>query len=146
MGIDNPALVDTNALVYAVNPSSPQHESAKNLWMKGLNGEIPLCVSPQIFLEFFSTVTNPTRFDPPRRPEEAIQEIRKYLLSSLLLIFPTEDTLERLLGLAEKHMVKAQEMFDLQLIATMLSNGVDRIYTYNVEHFKPFDKIEVLSP
>ena len=82
----------------------------------------------------------------PRSPEEAIEEIEKYLSSSLTLIFPGEEITERILDLCRIHPVKGQAIFDLQLVATMLANGIKQIYTYNVDHFKPFDKIEVLTP
>ncbi len=36
--------------------------------------------------------------------------------------------------------------FDCVLVATMQTNGVRRIYTYNRQHFTPFPDIEVLTP
>jgi hypothetical protein len=39
-----------------------------------------------------------------------------------------------------------QEIFDLQLVATMLSNNVSRLYTYNKDDFIKFKEIEVLTP
>jgi hypothetical protein len=37
-------------------------------------------------------------------------------------------------------------VFDLQLAATMLGNGVGKIYTVNRSDFEPFEEIEVLEP
>ena len=38
------------------------------------------------------------------------------------------------------------EIFNLQLVATMLSNSVTRLYTYNQSDFSQFKEIEVLLP
>lgn len=69
------SLVDTNVLVYAVNPLSNNHEAARSLWQSGLNGEARLCVCPQILFEFYSVVTNPKRFSPARTVAEAVAEV-----------------------------------------------------------------------
>jgi len=34
----------------------------------------------------------------------------------------------------------------MQLVATVLSNGVERIYTYNKSDFEQFTEIEALTP
>ena len=54
--------------------------------------------------------------------------------------------LEGILDLLKKYKVTKQEIFDLQLVATMLSNNVTRLYTYNKDDFIKFKEIEVLSP
>jgi predicted nucleic acid-binding protein len=48
--------------------------------------------------------------------------------------------------LAEKHGVTGADIFDLQLVATMLENGVRRIYTFNREDFERFAELEVIMP
>jgi len=37
-------------------------------------------------------------------------------------------------------------IFDLQLVATMLANGIRRIYTYNRGDFERSTEIDVLTP
>ena len=39
-----------------------------------------------------------------------------------------------------------QYIFDLNIVATMLSNGISRISTYNVKDFLHYSEIEVLNP
>jgi predicted nucleic acid-binding protein len=56
------------------------------------------------------------------------------------------DAVSRLMVLARKYPVTRGAIFDLQLLATMLGNGVKTIYTFNREHFDRFDEIEVLTP
>lgn len=37
-------------------------------------------------------------------------------------------------------------MFDLQIAATMLANGIERIYTFNPKDFDVFPELTVITP
>lgn len=145
---DEPALLDTNVLVYAADAGSPFHEAARRLRDRGFRGEIPLVVSPQVLLEFFAVITSPRRVQTPRSPQEATTEMAKYMRSRRIrTIYPGLDILRRVLALHAQHpQVTRQEIFDLYLAATMLSNGITQIYTYNQQHFTPFQELTVLIP
>ncbi len=141
------SLLDTNILVYAADEMSPFHQAARALIEKGLRGEILLCICPQVLNEFFATVTNPQRVSNPRTQNEARLEMEKYFFSkNILKIYPASDFIEITLDLLKRCEVIRQEIFDLQLVATMLSNNVTRLYTYNSDDFTKFREIEVLSP
>ena len=56
------------------------------------------------------------------------------------------DVVDRWLALLEQHPVRRKKIFDLQLAATMLANGVKTIYTFNVKDFIPFAELKVLEP
>ena len=45
-----------------------------------------------------------------------------------------------------RRQVTGGEVFDLQLAATMLANGVNRIYTYNTGDFEVFKELVVSEP
>lgn len=140
-------LVDTNVLVYAADTASPFHAACKALRTKGMKGQSNLCVCPQVLMEFFAVITHPKRVTAPRKPKEAIDEIKKYLKSQRITkIYPAEEVTEKVLELFRKHRVKGPEIFDLQLVATMLVNNVTKIYTYNKEHFSRYKEIEVWTP
>lgn len=51
-------LLDTNVLVYGQEKQSRFFEPSRILLEKGFAGTLPLCVSPQILMEYHSTVTN----------------------------------------------------------------------------------------
>jgi len=42
--------------------------------------------------------------------------------------------------------VSGSAVFDLQIVAAMLANNVQRIYTFNTDDSKPFPEIEPLTP
>jgi toxin-antitoxin system PIN domain toxin len=141
------ALVDTNVLVYAADKTCPFHQSAKSLRDKAVAGKSSLCVCPQVLNEFFAVVTDPKRVGSPRSQEEALFEIEKYHRSkNILKIFPGPDVIEKTLDLLKRYNTTKQGIFDLHLVATMLSNNVTRLYTYNQDHFAKFNEIQPLTP
>jgi uncharacterized protein len=148
MNTSERALLDTNILVYAADASSAFHADAKALRDRGLQGELSLVLSPQVLLEFFAVTTNPRRVSNPRSPQEAMDEVEKYRAAGTIQkIFPGDDILERVQTLWHQHpQVTRQEIFDLHLVATMLTNGVTRIYTYNTQDFASYTEITVLTP
>ena len=141
------SLLDTNVLVYAADETSPFHQASRSLRDKGLRGEISLCVFPQIFYEFFAIVTDPRRVRNPRSQQEAVSEIKKYYQTDhLLKMYAGPDVREITLDLLKRYEIRKQEIFDLQLVATMLSNSVTRIFTFNRDHFSKYEEIETLQP
>ena len=144
---EGPFLLDSNILIYAADSHSQFYTQCKALITRGLRGEKLLCVCPQVLLEFFAVVTNPKRVTQPLPPEEAMEEVRKYLRAkNILKIYPGEDIVERIAELSRRHSVSGPRIFDLKLVATMISNGVRRLYTYNEEHFKNFEEIDAVVP
>jgi len=141
------ALLDTNVLVYAADESSPFHKDSKNILANALLGNVEICICPQVLLEFFAILTDSRRVKNPREPDEVIEEIEKYLSSkNIAKIYPEEDTLPKTIELLQKYKLKRQTVFDAQLVATMLSNNVTQIYTYNEDDFLKFEEVEVLTP
>jgi predicted nucleic acid-binding protein len=42
--------------------------------------------------------------------------------------------------------VTGGDVFDLQIVATMQANGVQRIYTFNTADFEVFTELSVVTP
>ena len=140
-------LVDTNILVYRADQASTFHLPSINLINRGLKGDISLCLAPQNLTEFYAIMTDPKRVTNPIDPVTACVEIERYLQSqNIRKIYQTADLMSKLLELINKYPPTRQQIFDLQLIATMLVNDVTRIYTFNAKHFQPYREIEVIVP
>lgn len=147
MTISNLSLIDTNVLVYAADETSDFHQASRKLREKALIGEISLSVCPQVLNEFYAIVTDPKRVDMPISYKEARLEIEKYFYSrNILKIYAKPGVMEIILDLLKRYKIKRQNIFDAQLVATMLANGVTRLYTYNQDHCAEFKEIEVLRP
>ncbi len=139
--------LDTNILVYAADDTSPFYQASVAMRDKGMQGEISVCITPQVLSEFFSVITDPKRTKRPRSQKEAVAEVEKYIRAkNIRKIFAPTDSLTSMLDFLTRYPVIKQEVFDLQLVVTMLSNGVSRIFTYDRDGFAKYDEIEVLSP
>ena len=140
-------LIDTNILVYRADQDSTFHLPSVNLINRGLRGDILLCLAPQNLTEFYAVMTNPKRVTNPIDPLIARVEIERYVQSqNIRKIYQTADLMPKLLELINKYPPTRQQIFDLQLIATMLVNDITRIYTFNARHFQPYQEIEVIVP
>lgn len=141
------AVLDTNVVVYAHDQESPHHAVTSQLLRSAEAATANLCVTPQILSEFYAVITSPKRVTRPRSPEEALAAIERVLAYPGMTLLPTPaDLVKRWMDLVRSHPVTRQHVFDVQLVATMLGNGVRRIYTFNRGDFERFEQIDVLSP
>ena len=53
---------------------------------------------------------------------------------------------EELIRLLRRRPVTGGDIFDLQILATMSVNGIERIYTFNARDFASFPEFAVLAP
>lgn len=145
--LDSRALVDANILVYALFSESEHYAAARSLFERAQREEISLCLAPQILIEFYAVVTDSRRVTAARKPEEALAAIEKYLELPGMTVLPVpSDVVARWIELVRRRPVTRGKVFDHQLVATMLGNGVRRLYTYNGSHFEGFEELEVLTP
>ena len=140
-----PGFIDANVLVYAMDADAPQHAASRTLLDAAQHSGLTLYVTPQILCEFYSVVTNPRRVPKPRSAGDALAAVSSLLVFLRLLPVPTH-TLDELMNLLRRHPVTGGEIFDLQIVATMKVNGIQRIYTFNSDDFKAFPEIIVSTP
>lgn len=138
-------LFDTNILVYVQNRKSPFYRNCLTWHNKVLTQEVKGYLSSQNLTEFYSIITNKNRVEKPLSANFALAEIKKYQ-TVFNLIYPSNQTLAILNKLIKKYNIKARKIFDAFLTATMLSNGIDRILTYNYKDFVLFKEIKVMKP
>jgi predicted nucleic acid-binding protein len=139
--------VDTNVLVYAHFPSSPQHAASFALLRRAERQEITLCVFPQVVAEFISVVTNPRRVNPSKTVEDAVQAIQRVMATPGILLLPfPEAATNTFLSLLLTHPVAGPEIFDRQLVAAMMEHGIGTMYTFNVSDFAGIPNIAAREP
>lgn len=140
-------LLDTNVLVYAMDGSSEFHAVSRAVLDRAQSPDAGLCVTPQNMVEFYSLVTNPRRVLAPRSPEEAIETVESLMAFPGLDVLPVPfDLVSRVLALCKQHTVMGTRIFDLQIVAVMQANGVQRISTFDRTDFEPFSDISVEMP
>ena len=140
-------VVDANILVYAVDAEAPQYEAARALLEAARDATTTLYVTSQILCEFYAIVTNARRVASARSPDEALRALSAFLALPGLHVLPTPARV--VIGwmeLLKRHPVKGGDVFDLQLVATMQANSIERIYTFNTVDFEVFSEFTVLAP
>lgn len=141
------AFIDANLLVYAFYPQVSQYRVARQVLDLAQEDDAGLCVSSQVLAEFYAVVTNPKRVAPVLKPRAALQRIDEVRSLPGLTIVPLPvDVVDRWVILLRRRPVTRKRIFDVQLVATMLANGVQRILTFNVKDFRPFPEIEAIEP
>lgn len=140
-------LLDTNVLVYARASDSPLFKKAKAILDRAIVGDLDTCISLQNLWEFYAVVTDLKRVSNPLSPQRARQDIRQYLsCQNIEKLVVRESTIVLALELAEKYSITRQNIYDTQLVATMLENGIGKILTDNVKHFSTYGEIQVENP
>jgi predicted nucleic acid-binding protein len=142
-----PGLLDANVLVYAVNADAPQHAASRALLEAGRDPSTALYVTSQILCEFYSVITNPRRVAVASSPTEALRVISALVALPGLHVLPIPaSAVAGWMELLQRHPVAGGDIFDLQIVATMHANGVQRIYTFNTDDFKVFPELAVVIP
>ena len=142
-----PGVLDANILVYAVEAGAPRHAISRALIEAARVPATTLYLTSQVLCEFYSVVTNPRRVAAPRSPAEAIDAISALLaLPGIRLLSTPARAVAGWMALLKRHPVTGGDVFDLQLVATMLANDIQRIYTFNTVDFEVFPELTAIAP
>ncbi len=111
-----------------LNKDNPFHEEARdNLTM--LVEEQSAVLTQQNLIELTAVLT---------RRGITTEETENYVKSFaevMLVLRPTVKAVDLFLDQMKKHAVKGAKVFDLYLAATLRSNGISLLYTYNEKDF-----------
>lgn len=144
------SFLDTCVLIDGLYQDSDHYAAARLLLDQAEHSEkAQFCISPQVLAEFYAVVTHPKRVSHPKSPSEALETIEKFLAMPGIVLIPLPlDIVQRWMELIRRypHHVLNRKIFDAQIVATMLANGVTKIYTFNVTDFMPFAELEVIEP
>ncbi|MCL4393000.1 type II toxin-antitoxin system VapC family toxin [Patescibacteria group bacterium] len=136
-------LFDTNILVYAYNTHSTFYEKARALYEMEDN----ICIAQQNLLELYSVITDKRRIEYPVIHEDALKVLKVYSVTdNFTVISPNSQTIGLLLLLLKQKKVNNAEIFDTYLVATMITNNVNTVYTADEKVFKKFSEINVINP
>jgi predicted nucleic acid-binding protein len=141
------ALLDSDILVRAFQGASEYHLSSLALLEQARKPDAALCVVPQTVVEFVAVITDPCRVTAAQPAVAALQAAEAVLaLPGISVLPPPRDLMSRWFDLMRLQPRTGGHVFDLHLIATMLGNGVHRVYTFDSAQFDMFPEVEVLIP
>lgn len=142
-------VLDANVLIYAHTGEEAERYSGSAILLDlARSGGQEFAVTPQVLMEFYSVITSPKRVSKPLTPQLASAAISRLLAMPGISLLPYPvDLIDRIQTLLEIHPVTGGAVYDLQIVATMLGNGVTTVYTYNRKDFEPFiPEIRVETP
>jgi predicted nucleic acid-binding protein len=137
--------LDTNIFVYALDRLSPMHKAATDLLQRVDARELEGHCSYQVLAELYTVITR--KVARPLSSRQAGREVFRLMEAETLVKLPIDEAALRLtLGLARKHRISGIMFFDAQIVGTMLSRNIDRLYTANEGDFSRFKEIQVVNP
>lgn len=140
-------VVDTNLLLYAVNPDAPEHERARTALEAWRRGRRSWFLTWGTIYEFLRVATHPQIFPRPLRLPEAREFVTAVLASPRCdLLIETDRHPEVLEALVAAHpRLSGNPVHDLHTAALMKEHGIDEIRTADTD-FHQFPFLEVVNP
>ena len=136
---------DTNILVYLANEDSSFSDRIEKKFreiIKTYGCEI--YISRQILREYAVVMTKPGIIENPLTPEEVVLDIEKW--SEIFQVLDeTEETTQVLLKLIKTYNIKGKKIHDANIVATMIVNSIKNLFTLNINDFKNFKEIQLIS-
>lgn len=140
-------VVDTNLLLHAVNPDSPDHGASLALLEDWRAGDRPWFLTWGIAYEFLRVSTHPRVFPDPLDVGQAREWLSTLLLSPVAGFLVETERHERVQEeVVRRHpRSKGNLIQDLHTAVLMREHGVTEIRTLDTD-FHQFDFLEVVNP
>lgn len=139
------SVVDTNVLVHASVPTSPDHARARAALAR-LAARDPVAVTRQILREYLSAVTRPQPWAKAATLADATRNTDRFIRRFAVL----EDgplVWDEFMALSRRFVFGGKQVHDANIIATMLAHGETRLLTFNVADFQRFASlIDLVAP
>jgi len=135
--------VDTNILVYLSNEDSSFHVEVNKKFIE-ISAQYELWISRQVLREYAVVMSSPAIIEKPLTAEEVVQDIEKWG-KIFKIADETSEVTEILKKLIKEYDLKGKRIHDANIVATMLANLINKLYTLNIDDFKKFKGIELFS-
>ncbi len=118
-------IIDANILLYAVDLTSPHHESAKGWLEAALNGDVAVGLPWQTIGAFVRISTNPRIHDRPLKGPEAWEYVEGWLAARPTWVPPATESTARIYGqLSRQVTITGNLVTDGMLAAIAIERGV----------------------
>ena len=139
------SLVDTNVLVYRVDPRDPARQRVANALLRDGIGNDALVLPHQALVEFVAAVTRPRAElggEPLLPPAEALRETES-LMAQFRVIYPgPELLLTAMRGMA----LYGLSWLDAHLWACAEAGGIPELLSEDFEHGRHYGRVRVVNP
>ena len=132
-----PVFVDTNILVYVKQALSPFNAQATAKLKELAASGHALWTSRQILREYLVAMSHPAALTGPVPMAALIGDVQSFERQFLLAEDGTAVTTE-LLNLLSTIPIAGKQVHDANIVATMLSHGIQKVVTHNVKDFNRY--------
>ena len=144
MGV-NRIFVDTNVLIYSSNALSPWRETALTALQKARNLDFELVTSRQVLREYLVAMTQGQSPQTMISVKNVLENV-SILQHELTVVGGKHEILTILLDLVQKLTITGKQIYNANIVATMLAYDIEHLLTHNVEDFQNFTgRIHILS-
>lgn len=140
-----PSLVDTNILVYRVDPRDPAKQRRATALLEAGIADRSLILAHQSVIEFVAAATRPQRGkgNPPLLPlAEALVEAEQ-LIAQFDVLYPTRDVLVTAMRGAATY---GLPWFDAQIWAVAEVHGLPEILSEDFQHGRHYGRVRAMNP
>ena len=134
--------LDTNILVYLANEDSPFHLRVLKRF-EAIASKCELWISRQVLREYAVVMTRPGIVEKPLSSKGVAADIEKWG-SIFQIADETEEVTRILVELIKTHNIKGKKIHDTNIVATMMANSIQTLFTLNTDDFKKFEKIQLV--
>jgi predicted nucleic acid-binding protein len=139
-------LLDTNILLRLSEGSHPHHPAAvASIRRLAAEGHV-FCISSQTIAEFLAVATRPIADRGLGMSQKDADAQLSKLIAAIEVLYDSAVVIAELRRLVVTHAVIGKSVHDTRLVASMLSNAVRDILTFNGQDFARFSAINVLDP
>ncbi|MCK6578255.1 MAG: PIN domain-containing protein [Anaerolineae bacterium] len=136
---------DTNVVIRLNVTETPEYAYVRSAIAKLIADQNRLWISRQVLREFCMVLTRPQVFPIPPRPQDVASRARA-LASLFEVADETQAVTDHLLNLLETIPMGGKQVYDANLVATMLASGIQHIFTLNPSDFLRFSaQINVIT-
>ena len=135
--------LDTNILVYLANEDSPFHLRIVKKF-KEIARENELWILRQVLREYVVVMTRPGIIEKPLSSREIALDIEKWE-SNFQIADETEEVTGILVELIKTYDIKGKRIHDVNIVATMMVNSIQTLFTLNAGDFKKFEELQLAT-
>ncbi len=138
--------LDTNVLIYQTFEDFDEklHKDARNTLEHLSENDYEIYISSQVLREFFAVATNRKFFKKPLSVEEAVLKIEEFE-NNFTVLYDSANSLSRLKELVQRYQIKKQDIHDANIVATMVTNDLKEIYSFNRKDFIDYEEIKLFE-
>jgi len=144
--VSNKVFLDTNTLIYQTfsDFDVEKHKIVNEKLVYFVENDFLIFISTQILREFFAICTNGKIFKVPLTYEQAVSKVNEFI-ANFDMVYETSSIITTLNMLILKYKQDKQKVYDTNIVATMIENDIQSLFTFNTKDFKKFKEVELIE-